>query len=576
MGGGAFYVYQGTFSETPQPLDSANVPPATSFPRSEALDPPVTQAPSTETIDVQAIHEILGLPVGLVVIKDIAGETLARVPAPVVARGWIALPRRVCLGGYDWVLQLGPEKELRIEGGVLSDDDQVGLWRIQKDQRLEGPELYPWRAGKPLVWHSLSSRKPSAGLKLESLRTQGNFIKGMLPERLTEPGILVQDGRMVGWTFGSLLDGGFLWHGDAGENLDVALWVDEFYHMTFADSREEGLTLTMAMGNEYSDVERLAAFANSFRFEPKLSDHDTPAHLRPDLAITRMRALIAQAVRNGSVTEVANTFDALILIQANDIPLLLDVVQATLDADGVEAAIQLTEDVVDRIQPAHDRDLLRVKEFRSYLYKTWITSLIEGGDLQSAWRAFELGSQSLPDDLEIHLLGVQLALTNNDWAEAEDLLFLKDYPLSLQQRVQSLQARVSELKSQAEKIVIRFVPGTERIPVTATLDRAAEQLFVVDTGASMVTIPYSTADRLGLTIDNQNPLHTVYTAGGIRYAPEVVLSSITLKGWEIYNVKALVLDIPNLSHLGLLGLNYLSRFRMDLNPENGILSLQPR
>jgi predicted aspartyl protease len=58
--------------------------------------------------------------------------------------------------------------------------------------------------------------------------------------------------------------------------------------------------------------------------------------------------------------------------------------------------------------------------------------------------------------------------------------------------------------------------------------------------------------------------------------PEVVLDSITLEGYETYNVRALVMDIPNQPGLGLLGLNYLRQFRMDLNTDDGLLMLAPR
>ena len=90
----------------------------------------------------------------------------------------------------------------------------------------------------------------------------------------------------------------------------------------------------------------------------------------------------------------------------------------------------------------------------------------------------------------------------------------------------------------------------------------------------MVTIPSSTARELGLPIPN--PKRKVFTAGGVQYAPEVTLSSITIEGWEVRNVRALVLDIPNQPDWGLLGLNYLQRFRMDMNTEEGVLLLEPR
>jgi aspartyl protease family protein len=108
------------------------------------------------------------------------------------------------------------------------------------------------------------------------------------------------------------------------------------------------------------------------------------------------------------------------------------------------------------------------------------------------------------------------------------------------------------------------------------LNRSTNQKFIVDTGASLVTIPRSTAEELGLELDASNPLRKVYTAGGVKYAPEVTLFSITVEGWEVTDLKALVLDLPDQAEWGLLGMNYLRRFRMDINTDNGVLLLEPR
>jgi clan AA aspartic protease (TIGR02281 family) len=112
--------------------------------------------------------------------------------------------------------------------------------------------------------------------------------------------------------------------------------------------------------------------------------------------------------------------------------------------------------------------------------------------------------------------------------------------------------------------------------VTASINQGTTHEFIVDTGASMVTIPFSTARDLGIVISVRNPRRRVYTAGGEIYAPEVVLDSITLEDFTTYNVKALVMDLPNQPGVGLLGLNFLRRFRMDLNTDDGMLMLAPK
>jgi len=139
-----------------------------------------------------------------------------------------------------------------------------------------------------------------------------------------------------------------------------------------------------------------------------------------------------------------------------------------------------------------------------------------------------------------------------------------------------LAKRVDGLRSEEGKIVIRFEPGLRHIPVSALLNDSVEQAFVIDTGASLVTIPSSTADALGLRIDENTPQAWVSTAGGPALARQVTLDAVALKGREITQVKAWVLDIPGRPDLGLLGLNYLNRFHVEIDNERGVLMLKPR
>jgi clan AA aspartic protease (TIGR02281 family) len=287
-----------------------------------------------------------------------------------------------------------------------------------------------------------------------------------------------------------------------------------------------------------------------------------------------MNKLVVAASKAGFNREVANIFESQILVEAADVDLLLNVTRATAQGYGFEEAIELVENVADGLPIISEPDSIQLTKFFSELYQNWITVLINQGNLQAAWSAYRLGGRRLPDDVNIHLMGVQLALAENNWAEAEELLAMKEYPASLNDKIKNLQNQISVLKGQEGKIVINFSPGSRQISLTAILNRSSYQKFIVDTGASMVTIPRATAQELGLAIPN--PKRKVFTAGGVQYAPEVNISSITIDGWEVKNVKALVLDIPNQPDWGLLGLNYLQQFRMDMNTEEGVLSLEPR
>ena len=380
----------------------------------------------------------------------------------------------------------------------------------------------------------------------------------------------------MGWTFGDSETGAFLWTGEEGRSLNPDIRVDDYYRLSFANSREEEFLQALALGDEYSNLDRLDAFARAFRFDPKLSADQTPDYLKPEAVISQLRLVLSLAVQEGDGTQATALFDAEILTQAGDVPLILDVVVLTAQNDGQEDAIDLMETAIETLAPKNNQERAQLNDLHSGLYQSWLNELIESGDTQAGWQVYDRGGKQLPQDLNIYLYGVKLALAENDWETAERLLAARNYPPALSTEVRSLQTAISELKGQESKIVIRFEPGTSQIPVTASINGEAAQDFIVDTGASMVTIPFSTVRTLGIVISVRNPRRKIYTASGELFAPEVVLDSITLEGYEVNNVTALVMDLPNQPNVGLLGLNYLRRFRMDLNTDDGLLMLAPK
>jgi len=91
----------------------------------------------------------------------------------------------------------------------------------------------------------------------------------------------------------------------------------------------------------------------------------------------------------------------------------------------------------------------------------------------------------------------------------------------------------------------------------------------------MVTIPVAAAKQLGL-YDASAPKHRVVTAGGVVFAPSVMIGSIGIGGWTETRIEAFVMDLPEYPGIGLLGMNYLNRFKMEVNADDGILTLAPR
>jgi clan AA aspartic protease (TIGR02281 family) len=541
--------------------------------RPNAVLPPPVQWESTFGQPPKAPIELTR---GRIQLKDIAGNTLVYGPTAVAAGGWLALPLQRSLGGHEWILHLDPGQQAAVIEGIQDDRDDVGLWRVSSRPHLSGPRIVAWQSEGPMEWVSLAdlSVMTIAGAAIEA--EQRWFARVRMIETPAEDGIIVQDDAVVGWTFAEFPGRGYMWRGPESTNIVADVRVDDHYRLTFAGGREEALILALSMGAEYSDSQRLAALANAFRVESRIESTAIFSHLHITGIISQMRLLMDGLKKDGLSADVANTFDAAILASMADAALTAVVIKTTRQVYGHENALWLLEDVMERWPAGDPVALDRFAVFRSNLYQDWIRVSIADEDSMRAWQIFERVHTLFPDDPQIALLGARLALKENDWQTAERLLQGMLFPSELADDIQIVQMRISALKAQENKIVIRFNPGSKQIPVNATLNERLKQSFIVDTGATLVTIPISTAEQLGISQLDRLPRRTVHTAGGTRQAPELVLASVTLDGWQVRNVTALVLDLPGQSELGLLGLNFLNRFRVDLDSEQGLLLLEPR
>jgi predicted aspartyl protease len=356
-----------------------------------------------------------------------------------------------------------------------------------------------------------------------------------------------------------------MWPGKTGAALEYRTWVRYFYNMTFANGREEKFAGALAMKKGYTIQEQLASFIEGFRLQPKLSIDDTPDYLLPGEIVKQMRVLVTDAVSRGAGSEVVKVLSGQALKIIGDPGLLIDIIPVIASVSGFEAAISEIDDSGRHIVHESGLDVPALDKLHIHLYRDWLRSLVSDGEVDEGLQAYNAAKVFYPDDPNIHLLGVELALLNGDWEEAERLLYMRDYPPAFQDRYQILAGRISEMKELEEQIVINFPRGSNKVTLTAVINSAVDQDFLVDTGATVVTIPSSTADALGLEIVQGN--NTLATAGGV---------VIEINGWVEHDIRAIVLDMPGRPELGLLGTNYLGRFEMELKTEEGTLLLTPR
>jgi aspartyl protease family protein len=84
--------------------------------------------------------------------------------------------------------------------------------------------------------------------------------------------------------------------------------------------------------------------------------------------------------------------------------------------------------------------------------------------------------------------------------------------------------------------------------------------FLVDTGATLVSIPTAEAERLGVDVRKGRP-GISQTANGQAVAYRVMLDSVTVGGVTLRNVEGLVHESPGLD-IALLGMSFLNRTEM--------------
>lgn len=517
----------------------------------------------------------MSLPTGIATIYDIAGNRIREFPAAVIAEGWLALPTDVCMGGYFWQFTVPEGDVFEIAGGIIGEQDEMGIWQLKYGHEVFGPRLSAWIPGKTLRWTSIVSENAVNEVLVTIVSDQRDFIEIAAPSVPDEPGVFSQDGHVVGWTFSGAAKTGFLWNGLDGKDLVYDISVYDYYRATFESSREEKFILALAQTDAAPQLQ-LSTFADAFLLDPKYTVPAPPHHLRREYIIAQMRGLIAHLIGNEQYAEVADAFDGRILAAAGNTALVIDVVGATLNSYGFAAGVDLIEAVQSDPVGYSESGPEELETARRQLYGKWLAVSIRDGEVQKAWQIYDRAETAFPHDPQIRLLGVELALASGDWPSAQRLLAMQDYPTELSDRVARLKSQIAASKGEEGKIIVQFNPGSRQIPVKADLGGRIEQNFVIDTGATMVTIPRSTAEKLGLSDEYSSPRRQVQTAGGIVDAYEVVLPSVQLGSSQIENVRALVIDLPNQPNIGLLGMNYLSHFRMNINTEIGVLTLAPR
>jgi clan AA aspartic protease (TIGR02281 family) len=98
--------------------------------------------------------------------------------------------------------------------------------------------------------------------------------------------------------------------------------------------------------------------------------------------------------------------------------------------------------------------------------------------------------------------------------------------------------------------------------------------MVIDTGATLVMIPWDMAEFLGYDPATSKEWVTMTTASTVEKVPLVTMKEMTVLGHSLRDIKVAVHDMPPMGRVdGLLGLSFLSKFNLKMMFKEGYLEL---
>lgn len=133
----------------------------------------------------------------------------------------------------------------------------------------------------------------------------------------------------------------------------------------------------------------------------------------------------------------------------------------------------------------------------------------------------------------------------------------------------SVRSRASA-KAPARVHKIRVQRAGSSMRVSVRVNGRLDVPFLIDTGATDVVLPQWAADELGLDLSRART-GRYSTANGVVEQKLVRLDRVALQTAEVAGVPATV--SPSMNE-GLLGLSFFNHFKYDIDPVNGIVTLQ--
>jgi clan AA aspartic protease (TIGR02281 family) len=99
--------------------------------------------------------------------------------------------------------------------------------------------------------------------------------------------------------------------------------------------------------------------------------------------------------------------------------------------------------------------------------------------------------------------------------------------------------------------------------------------FMVDSGASYCVLAESEARKFGVAFDRKRTSRILIASKQPAFAPSAILPSLRIGGFSVQNLPVFIVEFHReMGVAGLLGMNFLRRFRFCIEPDSATLVLR--
>ena len=208
-------------------------------------------------------------------------QEVSRMSAALFADGSFALPVAALVGGEELTFEAEGSRAVPVVVGAWEAGDPVAFWKLDQAPQGPLPGLAPWAPALPLEWRPSLPGVPPLRVEAGTVARAGAFAFFTRPYEIRTPGIFLQEGMIVGWTFGEAFERAYLWTGRAAGRPASSIKADQFFSSVSGNSREGCFRRLLEGQGSGTSADRLEAFAKGFRQAPLLAAEDLPGSLRP-------------------------------------------------------------------------------------------------------------------------------------------------------------------------------------------------------------------------------------------------------------------------------------------------------